>query len=195
MSSHKEYLVMQEMRSLYGMRGLEVCASSHPSNPLYLCKSPSTYTPHKNIFAIGATDLEHKFVAIFEDELYNNIVSAIHTILPDCNWGLNVLRLGFDIKRLKNPITIHIIVADKALFEDAAYNIISMILKVMIVVGLDSSEKDSIYVNVCRTSRSDIDLCFVLNRNPDVYNSPTRLLYLSIGPVDINSVGTLSRYI
>ncbi|KUJ21217.1 uncharacterized protein LY89DRAFT_681805 [Mollisia scopiformis] len=170
------------MRSLYGMRGLEVCASSHPSNPSCLCKSPSTYTPHKNTFAIGATDLEHKFAAIFEDELYDNI-------------GLNVLRLGFDVERLENPITIHIVVADEALSEDAACNIISMILKVMMVVGLDSSEKDSIYVNVCRASRSDIDSCSVLNRNLDVYNSPTRLLYSLIGPIDINSVGTLSGYI
>ncbi|CZR51507.1 uncharacterized protein PAC_01384 [Phialocephala subalpina] len=194
-NNHHEYLVLQEKRSLYGMRGLEAYASSHPSDPSCLCKCPSTYTPHKNIFAIGATDLEHKFAAIFEDKLHDNIVSGIQATLPDCDWGLNVLRLGFDLECLENPITIHIVVADEALSEDAACNIVLVILEVIAAAGLDSSEMKSIHVDVCRASRSDIDSCSVLDRNPEVYNSTARLPYSSIGPAQINSVGTLSGYI
>ena len=142
-NNHHEYLVLQEERSFYGMRGLVVHASSHPSDPSCLCKCPSTYAPHKNIFAIGATDLEHEFAAIFEGKLHDNIVSGIQATLPDCDWGLNVLRLGFDSKRLENPITIHIVVADGALSEVAACNIVSVILEVTAAAGLYSSEMKS----------------------------------------------------
>jgi hypothetical protein len=142
-NSHRQYLVLQEDRSSYGMRGLVVFASSHPSDPSCLYKYPSTYAPHKNIFAIGATDLEHEFAAIFEDKLHDDIVSGVQATLPDCDWGLNVLRLGFDPERLENPITIHIVVANGALSEVAACNIVSVILEVIAAAALYSSELKS----------------------------------------------------
>ena len=89
---------------------------------------------------IGATDLEHKFAAIFEDKLHDKIVSGIQATLPDCDWGLNVLRLNFDLERLENPITIHTVMADGSLSENAACNIVSIILEVIAAGGLDSSE-------------------------------------------------------
>lgn len=142
-NNHGEYLVLQDQRSLYGMRGLEAYASSHPSDPSCLYKSPTTYPPHKNIFAIGTTDLELKFAAIFEDKLHDNIVSGIQAILPDCDWGINVLRLGFDLECLENPITIHVSVAHEALTEDAACKIVSVILEVIAAAGTDLSEMKS----------------------------------------------------
>jgi hypothetical protein len=142
-NNHHEYLVRQEERSLYGMRGLEVYASSHPSDPSCLCQRPSTYTPRKNIFAIGATDVDLKFAAIYEEKLHDNIVSGIEATLPDCDWGLNVLRLGFHLECLENPITIHLTVADGALSEDAACNIVSVILEVLAAADRDSSEMKS----------------------------------------------------
>jgi hypothetical protein len=140
MSQH-EYLVLRDERSRYGMRSLVVYASSHPSDPACLYDHPHTYPPHKNIFAIGATDLEHEFVAIFEDELHDNIVSCIQAALPDCDWGLNVFRLGFDPERLKNPITIHLTVADGALSEDAACKIVSAIVVVVAAAPVSGEMK------------------------------------------------------
>lgn len=140
---HHEYLVQQERRLLYGMRGLEVCASSHPSDSSCLYTRRSTYTPHKSIFAIGTTDLELWFAKIYEENLHDNFVSAIQTSLPDCSWGLNVLRLGFEPECLENPITVHITVACEALTDDAACNTVSAILEVVAAAGLDSTETKS----------------------------------------------------
>lgn len=107
-NDHYEYLVPQEQRSLYGMRDLEACASSHPSDPscLYEDRDPCTFTLDKNIFAIGVTDFEQKFTSIFEDKLHDNIVSGILATLPDCDFSLNVLHLGFDDKYLENLLII-----------------------------------------------------------------------------------------
>ena len=140
-TNQQQYRVPQEDRCLYGMRGLVVYASSHPSDPSCISTIPSTYPPHKSLFALGATDLEYEFAAVFENELHDNIVSCIQATLPDCDWGLNVFRLGFDAERLKNPVTIHLVVADGALSEDAACKIVSAILAIVAVAPCSSEVK------------------------------------------------------
>lgn len=119
MSLHQCH-VLQEDRYLYGMKGMAVYASGHPSDPSCLANPlMSTWTPIKNLFAIGASDLDAKFTAFYET-IHDNIVSCILATLPDGDWGLNVLRLGFDTTPV-NPITIHLVVAPNgALSEDMA---------------------------------------------------------------------------
>ena len=142
-NNHHEYLVEQDYRHLYGMRGLEVYASSHPADPSCLCDKSTTFTPHKCIFPIGTTDLEREFATVFEEKFQDSIVSGIQATLPDCDWGLNVLRLGFEDESLENPITIHLTVAGEALTEDATCHVVSIILKVIAAAGLDSGNMKS----------------------------------------------------
>ncbi len=60
-------------------------------------------------------------------------VASIVAALPDANWGLNVLRLGFDPEHLSNnPYTIHLVVAfDGGLSDETACKIVAQILSVI----------------------------------------------------------------
>jgi hypothetical protein len=132
--AHK-YLVPEDYRHLYGMKGLVVFASSHPLDPACLCDFPSTYTPQKAIFALGETD--RQFVQVFEDKLHDKFVS----VLPDCTWGLNVFRLGFELESVKNPITIHLTFADGAISDDAACKIVADFLEAIEALGASSIQE------------------------------------------------------
>jgi hypothetical protein len=130
--SLNRYHVLPKHRHLYGMKGIVVYASSHPSDPSCLADPlMSTWAPIKNLFAIGASDLDAEFTAVYES-IHDSIVSSILATLSDSDWGLNVLRLGFNTKHLKNPITIHLVVAPNGgLSEDTACKIVSDILTII----------------------------------------------------------------
>jgi hypothetical protein len=132
--SLNQYLVPAEKRSLYGMKGIVVYASSHPLHASCLKDPPmSTWAPIKSLFAIGAGngDCDAEFTAFYET-VHDQIVASILATLPNANWGLNVLRLGFDTERLNNPYTIHLVVAaDGGLFDQAACKIVAEILNVI----------------------------------------------------------------
>ncbi len=127
----REYRVPTEVRHLYGMRDLVIHASSDPSHSSCICAdNTSTWNPVKNVFALEASNLEEvEFAEIYED-IHDNIVTSIVATLSDADWGLNVLRLGFDTERLSNPITIHL-VANGGLAEDRACRIVAGILAVI----------------------------------------------------------------
>jgi hypothetical protein len=130
--SLNQYHVRLEDRHLYGMEGMVVFASSHPSDPSCLADPlMSTWTPIKKLFAIGTSDLDAEFTTVYEN-IHDNIVSSILAALPDSDWGLNVLRLGFDTEHLENPITIQLVVAPNGgLSEDTACKIVSDILAII----------------------------------------------------------------
>ncbi|RDL37159.1 Uncharacterized protein BP5553_04592 [Venustampulla echinocandica] len=180
------------------MKGLAVYVSSHPSDPSCLADPlMSTWTPIKTLSAIGASDLDAEFTPVFENNIHDNIVSSILTALPGGDWGLNVLRLGFDTKHLNNPITIHLVVAPNGgLSPDAACKIVSDILTI-IAAAPDSSQL--VHIDVCHPLESSSSLATIsfslLDRNPEVYHSSARLPYSSVGLVQSEYIGTLSGYI
>ena len=138
---HSQYLVLSGLRHLYGMKFLALYASSHPSDPSCLANpQTSTWTPIKAVNPIGASDLDTEFTAIYESKIHHDIVSVILAALPESDWGLNVLRLGFESDRLKNPITIHLVVAENGgLSEDTACKIVADTCAI-IAAALNSSQ-------------------------------------------------------
>jgi hypothetical protein len=130
--SFSQYRVPEDSRYCYGMRDIVVYASSHPEDASCLADPlMSTWTPVKRLVAIGASDGDAEFTAFYES-IQDEIVSSILATLPDANWGLNVLRLGFYTERLKNPYTIHLVVApDGGLSEETACKIVAQILSVI----------------------------------------------------------------
>ncbi len=130
-----QYRVSAEVRYLYGMRNLVIHASSNPFDSSCICaENTSTWNCIKNIFALEASNLEEvKFAEIYEN-IHDKIVTSIMATLSDADWGLNVLRLGFDTNRLSNPITIHLVVANGGLADDRACRIVADILAVLAAI-------------------------------------------------------------
>lgn len=129
MSSPSAYLIPRDVRARYGMKGLEVVASSDRSRSSCLSHQRSTFPPIKHVCALD--DGDDEVVRVFNSQLRDGIVTRIQETLPHTNWRLNVLRLGFALETLSNPITIHLTLAEDAFARDdesAAGKIVSDIL-------------------------------------------------------------------
>ena len=122
---HAEH-VPQTERERYGSRAMEVLATSNSSDSCLFdyVKSRSTFTVPKQVFTIQNLDFQY----LYETKILGAIVKILRSSLPNaCQWALNVLRLGFHMNQMANPIVVHLLVARDYLSDDSARSIVKEI--------------------------------------------------------------------
>ncbi|KAF5870603.1 uncharacterized protein Bfra_009992 [Botrytis fragariae] len=106
------WLVNEEDRHKYGLRGQEVIATSQKAEDVLVTgfvPNPFWHSFQKSVAAVHTAD-DEQYIQCFENELRLPLKAFLISSLPNCSWILNVLHLGFGADKYANPIVIHVCV-------------------------------------------------------------------------------------